>query len=204
MKLLIEFQNARKTGRKYQHTKQGLEKSKQELCGLAPRPSVGLPARLGPRSSPGLPAGAASRTTKTRRREGIFPTHYLQDSASRPDDTHERPVDNIRPPPPGLGGAAWTPARVGAPQPPRPWPGTQAEGPQQQTRSRHVDSEAAPARLGPLRGACAVGRGGVVVEGFLGAPALSGPRCGTCAVKLAKPQSPARGFRRRTRRQRHP
>lgn len=69
-------------------------------------------------------------------------------------------MDNIRPPPPGLGGAAWTPASVGAPQPPRPWPGTQAEGPQQQTRSRHVDSEAAPARSGPLRGACAVGRGG--------------------------------------------
>lgn len=122
-----------------------------------------------------MPLGRRSRSSGEHipnyhlKRRCRRPVRYLQGSASRPDGAHRRPVDVIRPPPLGSGSAAWAPARVGAPQPPRTRSRTRAESAQQQPRGRHVDPEAAPALLGVRwaggggavvspRGACAVGR----------------------------------------------
>lgn len=102
---------------------------------------------------------------------------YLQGSASRPGDTHRRPVDYVWPPPPGPGGEAWAPAPAGAPQPVGAWALALAENAQQQPCGRHVGPGAAPAQSEPPRGACAIEAclGRLCGWGFLKEPALLAP-----------------------------
>ena len=98
--------------------KQGLEKSN---CAASPLVS---PSGCPPASPPASPPGCRQERPLGRRsgsggehlphyhpkRRCRRPAHYLQGSASRPDEAHRRPVDDIRPPPLGPGGAAWAPA----------------------------------------------------------------------------------------------